>query len=72
MKLWSGRFEKNTDSLVDRLNASISYDQRMYAEDITGSMAHAAMLGARGIIPQDEAERIVKALGEILDRKSVV
>ena len=67
MKLWSGRFEKNTDSLVDRLNASISYDQRMYAEDITGSMAHAAMLGARGIIPQDEAERIVKALGEILE-----
>ena len=67
MKLWSGRFEKNTDQLVDRLNASISYDQRMYEEDITGSMAHAAMLGAQGIIPQSEADRIVQALGEILE-----
>ena len=38
MKLWSGRFEKNTDQLVDKLNASIAYDQRMYREDITGSM----------------------------------
>jgi len=67
MKLWSGRFEKNTDQLVDKLNASIAYDQRMYREDITGSMAHAAMLGAQGIIPASEAERIVKALGEILE-----
>ena len=67
MKLWSGRFEKNTDKLVDSLNASISYDQRMYEEDITGSMAHAAMLGAQGIIPQSEADLIVKTLGEILD-----
>ena len=66
MKLWSGRFEKDTDKLVDALNASISYDQRMYEEDITGSMAHAAMLGACGIIPQEEADRIVQALGEIL------
>ena len=67
MKLWSGRFEKNTDKLVDSLNASISYDQRMYVEDITGSMAHATMLGAQGIIPQSEADLIVKTLGEILE-----
>ena len=67
MKLWSGRFEKNTDKLVDSLNASISYDQRMYQEDITGSMAHAAMLGAQGIIPQSEADLIVKTLEEILE-----
>ena len=67
MKLWSGRFEKNTDKLVDSLNASISYDQRMYEEDITGSMAHAAMLGAQGIIPQSEADLIVKTLEEILE-----
>jgi len=66
MKLWSGRFEKNTDQLVDKLNASISYDQRMYKEDIAGSMAHAAMLGAQGIIPPSEADLIVKTLGEIL------
>jgi len=67
MKLWAGRFEKNTDRLVDKLNASIAYDQRMYREDITGSMAHAAMLGAQGIIPRSEADLIVKALGEILE-----
>lgn len=66
MKLWSGRFETDTDALVDALNASISYDQRMYHEDITGSMAHAAMLGAQGIIPQSEADLIVKTLDEIL------
>ena len=41
MKLWSGRFEKETDNLVDALNASIGFDQRLYREDITGSMAHA-------------------------------
>ncbi len=67
MKLWSGRFETDTDALVDSLNASIEFDQRMYVEDITGSMAHATMLGAQGIIPQDEADLIVKTLGEILD-----
>ncbi|MFI3312668.1 MAG: argininosuccinate lyase [Eubacteriales bacterium] len=67
MKLWSGRFEVDTDALVDSLNASIEFDQRMFHEDITGSMAHATMLGAQGIIPQDEADLIVKTLGEILD-----
>ncbi len=67
MKLWSGRFAQDTDALVDALNASIDYDQRMYAEDIAGSIAHATMLGAQGIIPQAEAEQICKALAEILD-----
>ena len=46
MKLWSGRFDKNTDALVDELNASITFDNRMFREDITGSIAHAGMLGA--------------------------
>ena len=41
MKLWGGRFQKDTDLLVNELNASISFDQRLYREDITGSMAHA-------------------------------
>ena len=45
MKLWSGRFDKNTDQLVDELNASITFDQRLFREDITGSVAHAKMLG---------------------------
>ena len=66
MKLWSGRFDKNTDKLVDELNASITFDQRMYKEDITGSIAHARMLGAQGIIPQEDSEKIIKALGEIM------
>ena len=50
MKLWGGRFQKDTDLLVNELNASISFDQRLYREDITGSMAHAAMLADCGII----------------------
>ena len=66
MKLWSGRFEKNTDVLVDELNASIGFDERMYREDIQGSIAHAGMLGAQGIIDPAEAEKIIAGLQEIL------
>ena len=66
MKLWSGRFDKNTDILVDELNASIPFDKRMFREDITGSIAHAGMLGAQGIIEPQEAEKIIEALKEIL------
>ena len=66
MKLWSGRFSSDTDALVDELNASIGFDKRMYKEDITGSMAHARMLGAKGIIPAEDAEKIIAALGDIL------
>ena len=66
MKLWSGRFDKNTDALVDELNASIGFDSRMYREDITGSIAHARMLGAQGIIDPEEAEKIIAGLREIL------
>ena len=67
MKLWSGRFDKNTDKLVDELNASITFDKRMFREDITGSMAHAAMLGAQGIIDPAEADKIIGTLRDILD-----
>ena len=66
MKLWSGRFDKNTDTLVDELNASISFDFCMYREDIAGSIAHAEMLGAQGIIEPSEAEKIIAGLREIL------
>lgn len=66
MKLWSGRFDKNTNALVDELNASIKFDQRLYKEDITGSIAHAGMLGAQGIIDQSEADKIIAALRDIL------
>lgn len=67
MKLWGGRFSKQTDSAVDDFNSSIRFDARMYAQDIEGSCAHAEMLGKCGIIPQDDASLIVKTLKEIKD-----
>lgn len=64
-KLWGGRFSKATDTLVDDFNSSIRFDARMYAQDIAGSQAHAEMLGRQGIIPEADADLIVKTLGEI-------
>ena len=66
MKMWDGRFSKALDSRVNDFNSSIRFDCRMYREDITGSIAHATMLGKCGIIEQSEAELIVKTLREIL------
>ena len=66
MKLWGGRFQKDTDQLVNALNASISFDQRLYREDITGSMAHAQMLADCGIISQEDAAAIQAGLAGIL------
>ncbi len=66
MKLWGGRFSKATDGLVDDFHSSISFDQRLYEQDIRGSIAHATMLGEQGIIPQDDARRIVEGLEGIL------
>ncbi|MDL2300205.1 argininosuccinate lyase [Clostridiaceae bacterium OttesenSCG-928-D20] len=65
MKLWSGRFDENTDKLVDELNASIGFDCRLFRQDIDGSIAHSAMLAEQGIISSDEAHAIKKALEEI-------
>lgn len=65
MKLWGGRFAKETDGLVEAFNASISFDRRLYAEDISGSMAHCRMLAACGIITADDAEKILAGLSEI-------
>ncbi len=67
MKLWGGRFSKATDALVDDFNSSIRFDARMYKQDITGSIAHAEMLGRQGIIPAADADLIVKTLAEILE-----
>lgn len=64
-KLWGGRFSKATDVLVDDFNSSIRFDARMYRQDIAGSIAHAKMLGKQGIIPQQDADLIVKTLEEI-------
>ena len=66
MKLWSGRFAKETDALVNDFNASIQFDQRLYKEDITGSMAHVKMLGDCGVISQADAAAIREGLSGIL------
>ena len=67
MKLWAGRFGKATDSLVDDFHSSISFDQRLFEQDITGSIAHATMLGEQGIIPREDADTIVSGLQGILE-----
>ncbi len=67
MKLWAGRFQKETDTLVNDFNSSIGFDARMYREDIAGSIAHAAMLGKTGIIEAHEAEKIIDGLSAILE-----
>ncbi len=64
-KLWSGRFSDKTHPLVEKFNASISFDQRLYKQDIAGSIAHAEMLGYCKIIKKSEAEKIVKGLRQI-------
>ena len=66
MKLWSGRFQKETDALVNDFNSSISFDQRMYHEDIQGSLAHAKMLGDTGVIEKADAAAIAEGLKSIL------
>ena len=66
-KLWAGRFGKETDLEVNDFNSSISFDCRLYKEDITGSMAHAAMLGKQGIISQQDVDDIHKGLQSILN-----
>ena len=66
-KLWAGRTEAETAQLADDFNSSISFDSRMAKQDITGSMAHAAMLGAKGIIARAECDALIDALEGILD-----
>ena len=65
-KLWAGRFEKPTDALLDDFQSSIPFDQRLIECDITGSIAHATMLGEQGIISAEDAKRIVEGLDAIL------
>ena len=66
MKLWGGRFQKETDSLVNDFNSSIQFDGRMYKEDIMGSLAHAAMLAKQGIISPEDGAAIAAGLREVL------
>ena len=66
-KIWAGRFTKETDKIVNDFNSSISFDARMYREDIEGSIAHATMLGKCNIIDLEESEAIVEELKNILN-----
>ena len=66
-QLWGGRFTKETDQLVYNFNASISFDQKFFAQDIRGSIAHATMLGETGIISKEEADDIKKGLNSIFE-----
>ena len=61
-KMWAGRFQKETDAVVNDFNSSVPFDCRMYAEDISGSIAHATMLGYQGIISMQDVELIVAGL----------
>ena len=66
-KMWAGVTAGVTDSIADDFNSSIRFDCKMYKEDITGSMAHAAMLGSKGIISQADADLLIDGLQGILD-----
>ena len=58
MALWGGRFDTPTDALVWQFNQSLPFDRKMWREDITGSIAHARMLGVQGIIPAADADAL--------------
>ena len=67
-KLWGGRFEKSTDEMINAFQASIDFDKRMYCEDIEGSIAHAKMLAAQNIISNEDCQKIVDGLNDILQQ----
>ena len=67
MKLWAGRFSKEADKKTNDFNSSIATDSRMYVEDINGSIGHATMLGAQGIISEEDCRIITSELAKIRD-----
>ncbi|MCR5586493.1 MAG: argininosuccinate lyase [Lachnospiraceae bacterium] len=67
MKLWGGRFTKETNQLVHNFNESLSFDNKFYKEDIKGSLAHVKMLSKQGIISEEDCSSIVKGLHSILE-----
>jgi argininosuccinate lyase len=67
MKLWGGRFTKKTNQLVHNFNASISYDRKLYKQDITGSIAHVTMLAKQGILTDTEKKQIIQGLNGIME-----
>ncbi|MEA5089528.1 argininosuccinate lyase [Solidesulfovibrio sp.] len=70
-KMWGGRFGEGTGALMEAYSESVSYDRRMYRQDVAGSKAHARMLAKRGVLASDEAERIVAGLDQVLDEIEV-
>ncbi|MBQ7037702.1 MAG: argininosuccinate lyase [Clostridia bacterium] len=66
-KMWAGRTDGNTEKIADDFNSSIRFDSRMYRQDITGSMTHAAMLAAQGIITSEDADQLIDGLSGILN-----
>jgi argininosuccinate lyase len=66
-KMWGGRFGEGTGALMEAYSESVSYDRRMYRQDIAGSKAHARMLAKRGVLTGEEADRIVAGLDQVLD-----
>lgn len=66
MKLWGGRFSKQTNTGVDHFNSSISFDQRLYKQDILGSIAHVQMLSKQAIIPGSDATSIIDGLNDLM------
>ena len=65
-KMWAGRFEKSLDKIADDFNSSLSFDCKMYKQDILGSIAHATMLGACGVITELESQTLIDGLEGIL------
>jgi argininosuccinate lyase len=64
-RMWGGRFETGPAAIMEEINASIDFDRKLYAQDIRGSKAHAAMLAARGVISADDAATIAEGLDRI-------
>ena len=67
-KPWKGRFKGDITKLLERFSESVSFDQRLYSQDIKGSIAHARMLGEKGIIPREDSEKIIEGLLEIEEK----
>ena len=65
-KMWAGRTDGQVEKIADDFNSSIRFDSRMYKQDITGSMTHAAMLAAKGIITRQDADQLIEGLSQIL------
>ena len=64
-KMWGGRFKSGPDAIMQEINASIGFDKRLYAQDIAGSKAHAAMLAQQGIISKSDAREITRGLDQV-------